>query len=56
MLFMAPAFNGKVVRQGDIEQYSGASKEILDYKAKEGHGPLWTNSMFGGMPSYQNFV
>jgi hypothetical protein len=53
MLFMAPAFNGKVVRQGDIEQYSGASKEILDYKAKEGHGPLWTNSMFGGMPSYQ---
>lgn len=53
MVYMAPAFNGKVVRQGDIQQYSGASKEILDYKAKEGKGPLWTNSMFGGMPSYQ---
>jgi len=52
-IFMAPAFNGKVVRQGDIQQYSGASKEIQDYKAKDGHGPLWTNSMFGGMPSYQ---
>lgn len=52
-VYMAPAFNGKVVRQGDIQQYSGASKEILDYKAKEGKGPLWTNSMFGGMPSYQ---
>ncbi len=53
MLYLAPAFNGKVVKQGDIQQYSGASKEILDYKAKDGHGPLWTNSMFGGMPSYQ---
>jgi hypothetical protein len=53
MVYMAPAFNGKVVRQGDIQQYNGASKEILDYKAKEGKGPLWTNSMFGGMPSYQ---
>ncbi len=52
-VYMAPAFNGKVVRQGDIQQYSGASKEIQDYKAKEGHGPLWTNSMFGGMPTYQ---
>ena len=53
MVYMAPAFNGKVVKQGDIQQYNGASKEILDYKAKEGKGPLWTNSMFGGMPSYQ---
>lgn len=52
-VYMAPAFNGKVVRQGDIQQYSGASKEIMDYKAKDGKGPLWTNSMFGGMPSYQ---
>ncbi|MCB9252045.1 MAG: hypothetical protein H6605_06230 [Flavobacteriales bacterium] len=52
-LYMAPAFDGKVIKQGDIQQYTGASKEIADYKEKEGKGPLWTNSMFGGMPSYQ---
>lgn len=52
-LYMAPAFSGKVIKQGDIQQYTGASKEVADYKAKEGKGPLWTNSMFGGMPSYQ---
>ncbi|NUM31903.1 MAG: hypothetical protein HUU47_06215 [Bacteroidetes bacterium] len=52
-LYLAPSFSGKIIKQGDIQQYSGASKEILDYKAKEGKNPLWTNSMFGGMPSYQ---
>jgi len=51
--FLAPNFSGKVLKQGDIQQYTGASKEIADYKKKDGHGPLWTNSMFGGMPSYQ---
>src|SRR5690606_30566377 len=25
----------------------------FDYRAKDGHAPLWTNSMFGGMPTYQ---
>lgn len=52
-VYMAPSFSGKVIQQGDIQQYTGASKEIADYKAREGKGPLWTNSMFGGMPSYQ---
>lgn len=52
-VYLAPSFKNKVIKQGDIQQYSGASKEITDYKEKEGKGPLWTNSMFGGMPSYQ---
>src|SRR5690606_32611918 len=25
----------------------------LDYKEKDGRAPNWTNSMFGGMPTYQ---
>jgi hypothetical protein len=30
------------------------SKEIQDFRAKtNGEEPLWTNSMFGGMPAYQ---
>jgi hypothetical protein len=34
----------------------GMQKEIMDFKAKDGKGPLWTNSMFGGMPTFQIWV
>jgi len=30
----------------------GSAREILDYRAATGEEPLWTNRMFGGMPSY----
>ena len=29
------------------------SKEIKDHRAEYGDEPLWTNSMFSGMPAYQ---
>lgn len=29
------------------------SREIMEVKAATGHGPLWTNSMYGGMPAFQ---
>ena len=28
------------------------AKEIADFRAKYGEEPLWTNSMFSGMPAY----
>ncbi len=34
-------------------RYKGMSKEIVDFREKTGEEPLWTNSMFGGMPAYQ---
>ncbi|MGL4597085.1 MAG: hypothetical protein ACRCYO_06145, partial [Bacteroidia bacterium] len=53
-LFFSPLFDGKMIRQHDIEQHKGMSKEIADFrKANNKQEPLWTNSMFGGMPSYQ---
>ena len=48
-----PVLSGKVLYQGDIIQYRGSSQEIRDFKDKTGHESLWTNSMFGGMPTYQ---
>lgn len=51
--YFHPAFTGKTIQQGDIVQFSGMSKEIVDYREKTGEEPLWTNSMFGGMPAYQ---
>jgi len=53
VFYFLPQFEGKVVRQGDIIQHVGMSKEATDYRAKTGEEALWTNSMFGGMPTYQ---
>src|SRR5689334_3867021 len=52
-IFGKPALEGKVLYQHDIIQYEGASKDIADYNAAHGKAPLWTNSMFSGMPTYQ---
>ena len=52
-LYFPPLLEGKVIRQGDIMQFQGMSKEIKDFRERTGKEPLWTNSMFGGMPAYQ---
>ncbi|WP_026955607.1 YfhO family protein [Algoriphagus vanfongensis] len=50
--FSPMVFDGKVLFQGDILQWEGSAKEVLDYRAETGKQLLWTNSMFGGMPTY----
>lgn len=52
-IYFSPQFQGKKIRQGDIEQGKGMIKEMNDYKAQTGESALWTNAMFGGMPTYQ---
>ena len=52
-VYFNPVFDGKVLRQGDINNFKGMSKEIVDFRAQYNQDPLWTNSMFGGMPAYQ---
>jgi hypothetical protein len=51
--YFHPLLEGKRLRQSDIIQFKGMSKEIVDYRAKTGEEALWTNTMFGGMPAYQ---
>jgi len=43
---------GETLQQSDIRWWEGMSKEINDHKAETGEIALWTNSMFGGMPTY----
>ncbi len=50
--YYSPALEGKVLRQGDNLQFQGMAKEIVDYRTEYDKEPLWTNSMFGGMPAY----
>ncbi len=51
--YLTPLTKGKVIVQSDMIQNKGMSKEIIDHRKKYGDEPLWTNSMFGGMPAYQ---
>lgn len=53
VVYFLPQTQGKVIRQSDVIQYIGMSKEIKDHKEKTGETTLWTNAMFGGMPTYQ---
>ncbi len=52
-MYFNAELQGKKIFQSDIAQFKGMSKEIVDYRAETGEEPLWTNSMFGGMPAYQ---
>ncbi len=53
MIYFAPLFEGKQLKQSDVLHYQGMSKEIQDHRKQYGEEPLWTNSMFSGMPAYQ---
>lgn len=53
MLYCSPQFDGKVLQQGDVNNWKGAANEALEYKAQSNETTWWTNSMFGGMPTFQ---
>ncbi|MFN7911987.1 MAG: YfhO family protein [Bacteroidota bacterium] len=52
LIYFKPMLSGKELKQGDIDRHKGMSKEIVDYRTTKKAEPLWTNSMFGGMPAY----
>jgi len=52
-IYFSPQLSGKVIQAGDTTAHVGASKEAIDFKERTGETTLWTNSMFGGMPTYQ---
>ena len=51
--FLSPVLSGKRLKQNDVTQWQGSYEEVRDYQEKTGERSLWTNSMFGGMPTYQ---
>lgn len=53
IVYSKPALEGKVLQQSDVTQWKGMAQDALNYKAQYGITPLWTNSMFGGMPTFQ---
>ena len=53
VIYCKPALEGKVVIQHDVQGWRGMSQQSVEFREKYGYYPLWTNSMFGGMPGYQ---
>ncbi|MCF8223793.1 MAG: YfhO family protein [Bacteroidales bacterium] len=52
LIYFSPALENKVLRTHDTTVFAGSSKEIKDHRAEYNEEPLWTNSMFSGMPAY----
>lgn len=52
-LYFKPQMEGYGLKQHDVEQWKGMAHETEAFRAKMGEEPLWTNSMFGGMPTVQ---
>ena len=53
LAYFSPVLSGKQIFQSDIMQYIGMSKQQTDFRAATGEETYWTNSAFGGMPTYQ---
>jgi hypothetical protein len=50
--YFYPVLEGKVLKANDSTVSNVNSKEIRDYREKFHKEPLWTNSIFCGMPAY----
>jgi len=53
LAYFSPVLSGKQIFQSDIMQYIGMSKQQNDFREANGEETYWTNSAFGGMPTYQ---
>jgi len=51
--YFSPILQGKKILQSDIVQHSGMAKQHIDFRASNDAETYWTNSAFGGMPTYQ---
>jgi hypothetical protein len=50
--YFNPIFSGKVLKQYDVLQWKATYQEIANFEKSSGERTFWTNSIFGGMPSY----
>lgn len=54
LVYNSPVISGKQsISQPDIVNYKGSAQEMYQFKQETGEQTYWSNSMFGGMPTYQ---
>lgn len=56
LIYAYPALSGKELVAGDNISWQGMSHEAAQEHARTGEPVLWTNSMFGGMPTYTFYL
>ncbi len=56
LLYCLPQLQGKKLSQHDNISWQGMAHEAMAYHDSTGKDVLWTNSMFGGMPSYTSYI
>ena len=54
--YCSPVLQGDRLQQYDMTQVEGMSHEAKMYYDQTGQHPLWSNAMFGGMPTYMTYT
>ncbi|TJY33965.1 YfhO family protein [Pontimicrobium aquaticum] len=52
LIYFSPVLQGKQIFQSDIMLYNGMAEQQNQFRANTGEETYWTNSAFGGMPTY----
>jgi MFS family permease len=52
LVYFFPVLEGKKLDANDTNVFRASAKEIIEHREKYHEEPLWTNSMFGGMPAF----
>src|ERR1700722_11849358 len=56
LLFCYPQLEGKKLNQHDNISWQCMAREAMAFHDSTGKDVLWSNSMFGGMPTYTTYV
>ncbi len=56
VIYCYPALQGKKLRMGDTISWIAMSHEAKQWHEKTGENTMWSNSMFGGMPTFTFYV
>ena len=52
VVYFNPMLSGKVLKQGDVDQWRASYEEIHKFQTTTGERTFWTGTIFSGMPSY----
>lgn len=53
LVYCRPIFDHKTLAPSDTAGWKAMARNSDEYKASHGHFPLWTESLYSGMPAYQ---
>ncbi len=55
-MYCYPQLQGKKLVQGDTMNWRATAQEGMEWHKKTGENVMWSNNMFGGMPTYTHYV